>query len=451
MWRIAPYADTSETTLRSTLRLVMTLAAAPAVFGAFWLAANSVPVRAPEPTTLRMSHSIIPGQRVTVSGNNYTQCLYGVAPGPYPSASGGLGDIASGGPVAGPSGSSAPVGPALRGRVRVLLDGTGIGDPVTPTNSGRISVTIKLPDDLLPGRHVLATQCERADGIPVGPLVKQVPFRIPWPSLQPSPGDAPPGGRLTLIGRGFWLCRYRPGGGPAARGQVRLMWPGRLLAQVQGAAFRGKVTVPQVPTGWYTVTAGCVHRPPGERPGPLAHAVLHVHGAARHGGRRRHGPGAAGPSGSSPRHQVTYGDHGGSGPRAYGHQLMPSPSRAQPAGAAPITSPAVAGRKPDASGPPLHLLAWVVGGSVAGLALLVLVLACWAPLARSLAVLFSRVTGRGPGLIHLVAKPGVAFRGRDDSVPTLPLHHGRGEGSFTIGIRARPEPGGWEVPTEALS
>ena len=78
MWRIAPYADTSETTLRSTLRLVMTLAAAPAVFGAFWLAANSVPVRAPEPTTLRMSHSIIPGQRVTVSGNNH---VVAVAPG----------------------------------------------------------------------------------------------------------------------------------------------------------------------------------------------------------------------------------------------------------------------------------------------------------------------------------------------------------------------------------
>ena len=94
----------------------------------------------------------------------------------------------------------------------------------------------------------------------------------------------------------------------------------------------------------------------------------------------------------------------------------------------------------------------MVGGSAAGLTLLVvLVLAFGAPLARSLAFLVSRVKRRGPGPILPVAKPGVAFRGRDDSVPTLPLHHGRGEGSLTIGIRARADSRGWEVPKEALS
>ena len=461
IWRFGPDTDTSETTLRSTLRLAVTLAAAQATFGVFWLAANSVPVRTAEPITLRMPHSVIPGQQITVSGNNYAQCLYYPVPGAYPSASGDLGYYPSDGPDYAPSGSSTPPGPQPKGQVRAVLDGTAIGDPVTPASSGHISITFRLPRDLVPGRHVLATQCERSDGTPVGPLITKVPFRIPWPSLQPVPAAAPPGGTVSVTGQGFWLCRYRPGAAPPAQAIVRLLWQGRLIARARGVRFRSTVTVPRVPPGRYPVAAECADRPPGVRPGPVAHAELWVHvqvhpGGGGHRGAGHHGHGASGPSGGHPHHQghaqTPPGDQYQPRSGTQGHQPSMPTSTARPASPRPHSTAGSGGPGPvtHVSRLPLHLLAWTVGGSAAGLILL-LILAFWTPLGRSITALCSRKKGRSAGRMAPAARPGVAFRGRDDSVPTLPLHHGRGAGSLTIGIRARPDSGGWEVSREALA
>jgi len=453
---------------RSALSLTAKVAAVPAAAGVFWLAASSVSSYTPGSPTLNVSSVGIPGQPITISGNNYLRCVYEPAPsadssaGPGPdyselpdpgsSASGPSGDSADAADVVGHSRGqhpllSDPSGPGdglPSGWVVALLDGQSIGRPVEPDDSGHVSITVRLPATLAIGWHTVATRCAQADGTPVGGIIQHARFRVPAPSLAASPGQARRGGQVLITGRYFWPCA-RPGrAGPVP---VRLRWHGRPLARAHGIQFSEPVTVPRVHPGPYLVTAECVHPRSAGLAGPLARTILQVlPGRPQHRNRHRPPPVSATPTPTKSQRSVVIAPTSGSSPTV-------SPTRT--GSPSPTTSLAA-----HSSPPPRHprrlastLAAWITAGSIAGLlVLLLLLLVFGVPQLRAFGPGFRRSDHPAARRwwLPLAAKPKARFDGRDDAAPAVRARPGPGGLTLSITIRTRPDPRGWTGHTEAI-